>query len=186
MFENYRRTLDEVEEINLLPVMNLFVVLIPFLLAAAAFFHVSVIPASTPQHTPQASSQASELDQVTLNIVIEPERFVVTASNSAIAFEDLEALGFELPSREGSYDTTTLQAKLRELKQRFPASNTAVVVPHDGLDYQTLVDILDHVRERRTGPESSEPLFPFTVFSQLVPPEPAPEGEAAPAGEAPP
>ncbi len=80
------------EELNLLPVMNLFVVLIPFLLAAAAFYHVSVVPTSTPQHTPGDSSQEADLDAVTVTVTVETERFVVTAANSSIAFDELDAL----------------------------------------------------------------------------------------------
>ncbi len=164
------------EELNLLPVMNLFVVLIPFLLAAAAFYHVSVVPTSTPQHTPGDSSQEADLDAVTVTVTVETERFVVTAANSSIAFDELDALGFEVPKGAEGYDVAELQAQLKALKAKFPKSTTAIVVPHDALDYQTLIGVLDGLRELPTGPNTSEPLFPVTVFSQLVPPDPVEEG----------
>ena len=53
MFDRYRRTVEETQDLDLLPVMNLFMVLIPFLLMGAAFFHIGVIPASLPSHTPE-------------------------------------------------------------------------------------------------------------------------------------
>ena len=56
-FDAYRRKRAEPADINLTPVMNLFVVLIPFLLLSAAFFHVSVIPTSLP--TQQQASRMS-------------------------------------------------------------------------------------------------------------------------------
>lgn len=181
------------EELNLLPVMNLFVVLIPFLLAAAAFYHVSVVPTSTPQHTPGDSSQEAELDAITVTVTVEVGRFVVTAANSSLAFEDLDALGFEVPKTGDAYDVAALQQQLKALKAQFPRSTTAIVVPHDDLDYQTLIGVLDSLREIPTGPDTSEPLFPVTVFSQLVPPDPeapevegeevAPAAPAAPGGD---
>ena len=50
MFEEWRQAKEEDHDLNLIPVMNLFMVLIPFLLMGAAFFHMAVIPTSTPSH----------------------------------------------------------------------------------------------------------------------------------------
>ena len=59
-----RRAQEEDPDIDILPVMNMFMVLIPFLLMSASFFHIQAINTSVPVHadTP-AKVQAQKKSQ---------------------------------------------------------------------------------------------------------------------------
>lgn len=198
MFNRWQRAVEETRDLDLLPVMNLFMVLIPFLLMGAAFYHIGVIPTSLPTHTPQQSDVPATPTTVTINLQIAADEISVTASSTGLAQEQLDALGAAWPKRGDDYDVDSVRAHLRTIKERYPESNTMIVLPHESLDYESLVHVLDATRDYPTGQrddhgeEVRADLFPVVVFSRLITAEPgaeeegAPEGgaaEAAPAGE---
>ena len=43
-----RRNSDEDTELNMIPIMNIFLVIIPFLLTSVSFFHIKAISTSVP------------------------------------------------------------------------------------------------------------------------------------------
>ena len=189
MFKEYQRLKAEVTEPNLIPFMNLMMTLIPLLLLGASFFHLAVIPTSTSQLTANDTDVPKTPTQVSMSLVITEEALELTAASTSLTPEELTALGTRIPKRaDKSYDVDRLEQFLLTVKTTYPASNTIMVFPHDGLDYQTLVDILDRTRERiilRGTEKLREALFPVTVFDRLVPPppesEPEPEPEPEPA-----
>jgi biopolymer transport protein ExbD len=189
VWDRYHRAAES-EDLNLIPIMSLFMILIPFLLMGAAFFHMSTIPTSTPQHTPHASDVPKTPKTVTLNLVVKPEALSVTASSTSLTPDELSELAAELPIEGGAYPTARLQDWIAGIKARYPKSNTIIVLPHDDVRYDDLVSILDVTREKKIEEKGKEPayaeLFPVTVFSRFIPPPPPEEGidgEAAPEGE---
>ena len=88
-------------ELDTLPVMNLFVALIPFLLLAVAFVRVGVIPTSTPV---QGESRHGSPRAVTLTIVVDGEGLRVTARSGDLPTEELAALSTAIPRRGGRHD----------------------------------------------------------------------------------
>jgi len=177
VFKSYRRTQAEVEELNLIPIMNLFIVLIPFLLAAAAFYQVGIIPVSTPQSTPNQTDVPKTPVTVTLNMVVGLDVIKVTVSSTSLSDEEKAALAFDIPAKGKSWDLPQLQQRLKELKNDYPKSNTVMMLPKPKVDYSRLVALLDAIRERKVADEQFEALFPVTVFSQFVPPPLEGEGE---------
>lgn len=188
MFDELHRAKAEAEELDLTPVMNLFMVLIPFLLMGAAFFTVGVIPTSTPNHTPGGSSAEKTPDSVSASLVIEPEELRLSFSSSSLSGEELKQLSATWAVKNGEMPAQQLQDHLRQVKLKYPKSNTLIVLPAGDLPYQKLVSVLDKTREFHSGdtpqgdPIYSE-LFPVTVFSKLLKSEPEQgddAGEAAP------
>jgi biopolymer transport protein ExbD len=179
LFERYRKTVEETRELELIPVMNLFMVLIPFLLMGAAFYHVGVIPSSLPTHVPTDSDVPRTPTKITANLAVAPDRLELGASSTSLTDEQLAELGGSWPSRDGEYDIAGVQERLIAIKKRYPHSDTMIVLPHEELEYQTLVEILDSTRELKQkggqGEGKATPLFPVVVFSRFIPPPPDPE-----------
>ena len=172
MFDRYHRTVQETQALDLLPVMNLFLVLIPFLLLSAAFYHVGVIPASLPAQSPEESEIAKE-PAVTMSLTIAPDFVELTASSDTLEPATLQPLNLKLMRDEDGYDTEGLQSHLKKVKASYPKSNTLVVLPHESLDYETLVTLLDACREAQAVPDPDGrtelvELFPVAVFSRFV------------------
>jgi biopolymer transport protein ExbD len=184
MFDRWRKQVDEPQELDLIPVMNLFIVLIPFLLMGAAFFQIGVIPASLPTHTPATSDSPSDTDLVTVNLVLKADALQLTATSSGVAPEALQEIAASWPRTAQGYDLEAFHSQLMRIKRLYPRSNTMIVLPHDELEYEDLVGVLDSARERQVGvrpdgePDMAE-LFPVVVFSRFIPAEePAAEEEA--------
>ncbi len=170
-FGRYRRVRQEID-VNLIPVMNLFVTLIPFLLLAAAFVHVGVIPTSLPSQTDETSDIAADNRSVTINVFIEPERIQLSASSATIDEETLAALSVMIPKTEKGFDLELLGKALYQIKLNYDKSDTVIVLPTDKVEYQDVVMILDTAREmtlnRGTPEELKIPLFPVVVLSRKV------------------
>lgn len=190
MFNRWHRALDESADLELIPVMNLFMVLIPFLLMGAAFYHVGAISTSLPTHTPDDSDVPKTPATVTVNLVIAPAELQMTASSTSLDDEQLQALGASWSKKDGKHDTRALQNQLRTIKERYPQSNTLIVLPHPDLDYQSLVGVLDAAREYKAEPDAKgDPkfadLFPVVVFSKFITAGEAEVSEAPAMPEAP-
>ena len=48
IFKKGRRNSDDDTELNMIPIMNIFLVIIPFLLTSVSFFHIKAISTSVP------------------------------------------------------------------------------------------------------------------------------------------
>lgn len=169
-FQRYQRT-KEATEVNLIPIMNLFVALIPFLLLAAAFYHVGVIPTSLPSQTEESSSVANEDIAVTVNLLIEAETIKLTVSNAVLSEEVLAALAVSIPKQKEGFDLPSLSQALAAIKTKFPKSDTVVVLPTDNVKYDVVIKVLDASREQsitQNGKDIKIPLFPVVVLSRKV------------------
>ena len=171
MFNRYRVVREEVE-VNLIPVMNLFVTLIPFLLLAAAFLHVGVIATSLPSQTDEASDIAADRMSVTVNLLVEDDKIELSASNAVLDEETLSELALTVPKTKEGYDLELLGKALHEIKLRYKNSDTVVVLPTDDIQYQDVIRILDASREmvfnKGSADELKVPLFPVVVLSRKV------------------
>lgn len=194
MFRRYQRISPETEPPDLIGVMNLFMVLIPFLLLGAAFFKVAVIPSSLPTHTPQTSDVPLTPKTVTVNLVIEKDGLQLSGTSTSLTEEelaDISAAWARLPSttpgKPGPYPLDKLVAKLKEIKSYYEKSNTMIVLPYSGLEYDTLVRILDASRDYVIGKDANgedirADLFPVVVFSRFIP-APKDTGEGGEGGD---
>ncbi len=174
-FGKFRKAKDGPTELNLIPVMNLFVVLIPFLLAGAAFFKVGVIPTSLPAHDPSQSDVPQTPTTVACNLLLSRERVMLTISSTSFGPDELSAMSREWKvAADEPYPADDVQAYLIELKDLYPKSSTITIQPDGDIPYQRLVGILDKIREKSLGEVDDEgrekyrELFPVTIFSRLI------------------
>lgn len=171
MFERLRRMQGMEAEPNLIPVMNLFVAMIPFLLLAVAFFHVGVIPTTLPTHTEDSSDIAPSRNAVTVSIVLNDEGMRLTAMSTALSDQELEQLARTIPKREGRFDHDALREALQEIKRQFQESDTIILLPAESIPFEEVVGVMDTAREliqREDGRERRIPLFPVVVLSRTV------------------
>lgn len=171
LFSRYRSA-REAADVNLIPVMNLFVILIPFMLLSAAFYHVGVIPASLPSQTDEKSDIAEETESVTVNLVIELDKIELSASNAALDEALLAELSLTINKTNEGFDLALLGKALYEIKRRYKDSDTIIVLPNDDVEYQDVVLILDAAREyedeKKTEKGTGKGLFPVVVLSRKV------------------
>lgn len=127
------------DDLELLPLMNLFVVLIPMLLLSAVFIELAVIKMNLPSD--DAVPPKSDAERLGLSIAITDEQFVVkgrrlqTTSIDRIA-EDAEE---------------QLRGALAGVTERFPDEHAVVILSQAETRYDDIVAVMDVSRETGFG-----------------------------------
>ena len=137
MIRKRQRSLGEYVEgdLEILPLMNLFVVLIPMLLISAVFVHLSVIPMNLPSD--EAAQAAAERERLGLSVEIQEEVWVVKGRR-------LEARRID---RLGEQADDDLRAVLTAVKADHPSEEEVVIVSDPATRYDDIVEVMDASRE---------------------------------------
>lgn len=154
-------------EIDMVPIMNMFLVLIPFLLISSSFLHLKAINTSVPVQS--AASQVIEEEQksevkLTLLVSLETEQIDVEISADELSTANKQALAFKLPRlANGQYNFTEFTARVAQLKNQYPLSDTILLTPGDDIAYQDIVLTMDAGRGT-----TEQSLFPHVVLSGIL------------------
>lgn len=170
------KLLREAEEVNpnLIPIMNLFTALIPFLLMSAVFYQMSVIQITIPVASSTGETDiAKEEDKITLNLQILPDRFELSAASDTMEPAKLEALRATLKRVEGDEAKVKamyaqISAAARKIKGNYISSDTVIVVPEPEINYEVIIGAVDAVRKFREEDGGSVRLFDKVVLSARV------------------
>ena len=163
---------EEPVDLNMVPIMNLFLAMIPFLLMCAAFFQVSVINASVPalsEGSDSSEEPKKELQKVTVNVQITKEGFTLSASGDQPE-EELKKLGGKIPKKNGDYDFERLTQRMKAIKDRYKKSDTVILLPDKDVLYDVLVKTMDATRERILDKrlDTREYMFTNAVVSSIL------------------
>lgn len=141
---------EEDTDLNMVPIMNLFMVLIPFLLMSASFMHIKAINTSIPVHsTAQANEEtppASET-KVTAVLSLYADRIELSAVCDSLSGEmlsEFEATVKKALDIEGA--APSLMAVLKKIKTKYPASDTMLLVPDASILYDEIIHTMDIAR----------------------------------------
>lgn len=131
---NYRK-FKEVE-LDLLPMMNVFIVLIPMLLASAVFLKVTVIDTNVPSSTAAPENTRKE-ENLALAITIKDEYFVV------------EGRGIEkrVIARADADADAQLALALADIVTRYPDNEAVMIIPQPRTRYRDIIAVMDISRE---------------------------------------
>jgi biopolymer transport protein ExbD len=171
----------EPEEIilNLIPIMNLFTALIPFLLLSAAFFHLSVIQITIPVASTETGETdvAKEEDKITLQLDITTTEFQLVAASDTIDPAIIGRLKQNIPRIKGANEDAekamydSLRDAAYKIKGKYTASDTVIVTPDGAIPYEEVIGAMDAVREitiERGSMKSKVGLFPRVVLSSRM------------------
>ncbi len=166
----------ETAEVDLTPIMCLFIILVPLLLLTAVFEKLSALRLSLPM---ASSFEATEEPREDPSGIIELRLLVQKGSlelNGTISHdkygkekETYEDIRHELPAVEGTYDLGGLQKLLKGLKQEHPRHEDIVFLVDDMVSYDVIVQAMDTCREEillEGGKRKSRPLFPNISLSE--------------------
>ncbi len=173
MFSKKGRVSEEPVDLNMVPIMNLFLAMIPFLLSCAAFFQASVINASVPALSEGSNDQSDEpkkeLKKISLNLQVTKEGFTLSADGDQPE-EELKAITTRIPKKNGEYDFEKLAKKCRELHEKYDKSDTVVILPDKDIRYDVLIHTMDATRERivDTKLDRRVGLFTNAVVSSIL------------------
>jgi len=142
---NHNEHLDT--ELNIIPIIDCFVMLICFLLFTAAFTQLVFVETKLTSNTANAANKSrSELDQFRLVITIKEEGFQLITTGGALR----EKTNISIPNSEGKYNYQMLHEKIIALKSLYPdrySADIEVKVKHnDKISYNSVLETIDMVR----------------------------------------
>jgi biopolymer transport protein ExbD len=149
-----RRTVEaEDVELNMTPVMNLMVCMIPLLLSTAQFIKIGVIDLNLP---PAVGTSVTQLEapkeiqkKLDLAITITDRGFYI--SSSLAILKSLDGAGPTIPLTEtNEYNFEELSKKLYEIKKKalnsFSDIDKIIIQAEPDVKYQLLVNAMDAAR----------------------------------------
>ena len=120
--------------LNLTPMMDVFTVLVVFLLITAVFTSITIMDLSVP-----TNSGAAAANKPTFAIEV-----IVRKSGLEIANGSKVAAA--IPLKENKYDLQKLSEILQQLKAQYPDKEDATVLMEPKVEYDNLIQVMDAVR----------------------------------------
>ena len=154
---------EDETELNMVPIMNMFMVLIPFLLMSASFYQIKAINTSVPVHADTHADDVSNNEKEKITVVLELKEKEIRVSALSETPNDLFLSDLKtVISRQTDHEAFTdeLVDFLKVLKSQYPASDTLILIPDEEVLYREIVQTMDSARDFET-----EKLFPNIVLS---------------------
>ena len=127
-------------ELLLVPMIDIFTVLVTFLLMTAVFSRTVVLQLNLPASQADFKEPPPGLQ---LEVVVRKDLIQVTDRNSGPLAT--------MPNTPQGYDFETLTGYLKRVKAKFPEKTDATVLLESDIPYDTLVQVMDRVRVFEVG-----------------------------------
>lgn len=135
-----KRKKDTESELQLTPIMNVFLIIIPFLLMTASFVQMAILELNLPS-LGSRRSQASQEERksVTINLLM------IKEAGFELKSPDLH---FNLIPRQGDqYSINGLKAELVRIKEKHQESEDIIIQPESTIKYELIIHVMDTCRE---------------------------------------
>jgi len=147
-------------ELLLVPMIDIFTVLVTFLLMTAVFSRITIVELDLPS----ANSTASVAPAFRLEVIVRKEGFELTNGHALIA---------TIPKVAGEYDLKSLGDLVLSLKRDYPDADDASVLLQPEIAYDHLIQVMDVVRSVEL-PANSELL---ASLKPIATPSPSPSAQ---------
>jgi len=165
-FIRQKRSVDTDTDIDMVPIMNMFLVLIPFLLSSASFFDINAINTSVPVRQTNVDSENTKMDTTqTIIPVIELQAGTIElyALSDQVEPKALEKWDMSFEKQGDHFPLLDIQRYLQEMKKQYPKSDTILVIPDDDILYESIIQTMDLARNA-----TQDQLFPNVVLSDKI------------------
>lgn len=125
-------------DLDVTPVMNLFMVLIPFLVSMAVFTHIAVVDFSLPPSQTETSDGSEETKELDISIVVTAQGFRIVGTGKKL---DL------IEKSRGQYQYEQLRVLLKAIKFQYPSQKSVVLVLESDILYDDIIKFMDVCRE---------------------------------------
>jgi biopolymer transport protein ExbD len=134
------------DDLNIVPMIDMMVILVFFLIFTAVFSKTNILQLNLP-----SSATAAPVDlpkTLKLEVIIRPDDLVVNDKNSGPLKQ--------IPNTATGYDLDQLSEYMRQVKSQFPQMLDATILSGSAVSYDTLIQVMDTVRAYQL------PVAPFT------------------------
>ena len=123
-------------DMNLVSLIDVFTILIFFLLSTAVFSRLAVIDLTLPAKN--TAVEQLKADNLQLEVVVRPESLEVG--------DRIGGLIQSVPNSAAGHDVLALSTLIQQIKTRFPDKLDATVLAEPNTPYDTLVQVMDALR----------------------------------------
>ena len=175
-----QRRIQKAEELNLVPIMNLVTILIPFLIMAAQFVQLAVIDSTLPAiGAPTPSDEKPDKPPLNLSLAITDRGVTVMGADAVLYPEGApevaegETRPPTVPCMSGGvcnsvedYNWAKLTDELVKVKNEYPDEEDAnvILVPDNHIKYEVIVKTMDSSRGTKSE-DNDGLLFPNVVIA---------------------
>lgn len=146
---------DIMELLNLTPLMDVFTVLVVFLLITAVFTSITIMELSVPTN---AGASVSSKPNFTIEVIVRKAGLEIANGSSVEA---------AIPNIDDKYDLKKLSEILLRLKAQYPEKEDATVLMEPKVEYDYLIQIMDAVRGAEVRAEGSKEVEKIVLFPKI-------------------
>ena len=157
-------------ELLLVPMIDIFTVLVTFLLMTAVFSRITILELDLPS----SASQTVSAPAFRLEVIVRKQGLELTNGSALIA---------RIPNLDGKYDLKSLASLALSLKRDYPDASAASVLLEPEIEYDHLIQVMDAIRTAEPSaaePPAAEPAKADAPAPNLAPTEVAKLAAARP------
>jgi biopolymer transport protein ExbD len=169
LLKKAKRIIETMGDLDLAPIMNLMVTLIPMLLISAAFLELVIVETSLPVYgqTEQVKPQEKlEKPKLGLTLLIKEDGFSLGGQGGMLNIGDGRSTIPKLT--DNTYDYITLTNVLYKIKEQYPDEWSIIIVPEFSSTFEVIVGAMDASREATIFDDnnvaSKKVLFPNVII----------------------
>ena len=156
---SYTGRMRKPAELMLVPMIDIFTVLVTFLLMTAVFSRITIMELDLPS---AAGGAVAPEPEFRLEVILRAEGFELTNGTSVIA---------AVPKVGGKYDLAALSELAQSLKREHPDVNDASILLERQVEYDDLIQVMDAIRSAEK-PAAGAPGEAATVVPALADAQP--------------
>ncbi len=168
------REIETIEEINIMPLMNIIMLLIPFLIMSTEFVKIGVINVSAPSTCASCGNPTEPTIRppapLNLTLNLTPQGVTLLTRGARIPQGcDLTPKGITAHSEALTFpnyrpqQASALRACLLKIKALFPQEDKIIVMADPSIPYHKIIELMDISREA-----NNKALFPHVMLSAGV------------------
>ena len=174
-------------DVDLTPIMCLFIILVPLLLVSAVFERLAALQVHLPEASTIAETEEEDKEEPTgiveLRLLVKKDGLGLEATlshdPSGEEMEIYEDIRYDFPMEGDRYDLQKLLQSLQDVKKQYPRHEEIVFLVDDKVSYDIIVQAMDTCRREyyvEDGKKKSRPLFPEVALSETFSEEKGFEG----------
>lgn len=146
---------DIMELLNLTPLMDVFTVLVVFLLLTAVFTSITILELGVPT---SGGGSAANKPNFAIEVIVRKAGLEIANGASVEA---------AIPNKDGKYDLKKLSELLLALKAQYPAKEDATVLMEPKVQYDYLIQVMDTIRGAEVLAEGSKEVEKIVLFPKI-------------------
>jgi len=154
MQSSYAARMKKPAELMLVPMIDIFTVLVTFLLMTAVFSRITILQLDLPSSNAPAANASPAFR---LEVIVRQQGFELTNGTKLIA---------TIPKVNGDYDMKTLAELALSLKREYPDADDASVLMEREINYDYLIQVMDTIRSAQIPADQLNPPDPARSSAQ--------------------